>query len=159
MKTSLDLSKVAQVVSGNKSFRYSDVQHKLQKVAFDVVRFIDGSDIEGLWRIQKDEQGEYIVATYDAEQKIEKSATEKQPDWFTSIDRQDYVHVFYKNKEVKKISAKDLNLPQTASRTIAKTLQTKLASDNLFVQKFISSLDISTRSNLLTSYPELKDQK
>jgi hypothetical protein len=157
MKTSLDLSKVTQVVNGNKSFRYSDVQHKLQKVAFDVVRFIDGSDIEGLWRIQKDEQGEYIVATYDAEQKIEKSAQEKINSWSTSIDRQDQVHVFYKNKEVKKISASDLNLPNTASRTIAKTLETKLASDNSFVRKFVSTLDIATRTNLFSSYPELKE--
>lgn len=158
MKTSLDLSKVSQILSGNKSFRYSDVQHKLQKVAFDVVRFIDGSDIEGLWRIQKDEQGEYIVATYDADQKLEKSAT-KINSWSTSVDRQDEVHVFYKNTEVKKIASRELNLPQTAARTIAKTLETKLASDPSFVGKFISSLDSITRKNLLTSYPELKDEK
>ena len=158
MKTSLDLAKVSQVVNGNKSFRYSDVQNKLQKVAFDVVRFIDGSDIEGLWRIQKDDQGEYIVATYDVEQKIEKNANTSET-WSTSVDRQDRIHVFYKDKEAKSFSSSEVNLPNTASRTIAKTLQKKLASDNSFVRQFISSLDASVRTNLFSSYPELKESK
>ena len=155
---SIDLSKVAQVVNGQKIFRHAEVKDKLQKVAFDIVRFIDGSDIDGLWKIQKDDSGEYIVATYDQE-KIEKEAQKKTASqWSTSIDRQDEIHVFYGSQEVKKMSSASLNLPNSAARTIAKTLEEKLASDNSFVNKFVSSLDTSVQKLLLTSHPELKNQ-
>ena len=65
-KFAIDVDSLENKLQKKTAYRLEDVKDKVRKVAFDVVRFVDNdATIDGLWQIQKHDDGEYIVAMYE----------------------------------------------------------------------------------------------
>lgn len=153
-KFSIDYQELSNSVSyvHKNIFKLSDVKHRLEKVAFDVVRFKDGSPDE-LWQIQNSDDGDYIVARYESEEpKIEVKASEW--DILVSGSSGD-INVFYKGQPITKIASDKLGISNEDLNTVKRFLPSKLASDKSFVKALLSTLDETSKDALLKLYPEL----
>ena len=149
-KFDLDYTKLDNSLN-KKAFKLADVQDKIVRVAFDVVRFKDGNPDE-LWQIQNADDGSFIVAKYDVDEvkTTPKTASVKNADWQvnasgTSLD------IFYKGFPVKKLAG----LPQGEVESIARLLPEKLATDKTFSKALLKDLSITERNHLLKMFPEL----
>ena len=154
-KSSIDYSSLENSLdkSKQKVYKLADVQHKIRKVAFDVVRFIDGTDIEGLWKVDKTSQGEYILALYD-EDNLEKTASVKS-DWKVLLSKQNDLHVFYKNDPIIRLASHDLGVPEEELNLVPSYLPEKLANNSRLVRGLLNQLTDSERQELYKKYPEL----
>ena len=139
----------------NKTFRLVDVKDRLEKVAFDVVRFKDGNP-EELWQIQNGDDGDYIVAKYEADspEKINVVASAKTWDVLVNSPSGD-INIFYKGFPVVKTSAHKLGLPMEDLDTVKRFLPNKLQADKQLVQSLLKNLGTTERFELLRLYPEL----
>lgn len=149
---SLDYDSLSKSISraDKNTYKLSDVKHKLEKVAFDVFRMKDGKPDE-LWEIQNSDDGDYIVARYNAEEAGSEVKTSSEKGWETLItESSNDVNVFYNGHPITKIA----NVQDAA--VIKRFLPSKLANDKAFVSALLSTLDEKTRSSIYKQYPELK---
>lgn len=135
------------------SYPISEVKDQLKKVAFDVVRFVDGSNIEGLWKIESRDGEDYIVAMYP-EDTLEKSAS---TNFWSSTLTDDGINISYKNIPVKKLAFSDLSTTPERIYQLHKDLPNKLASNSKLVKTMISEISMKDQLKLFSSFPELKD--
>jgi len=154
-KSSIDYSSLESRLekSKQKVYKLEDVQHKIRKVAFDVVRFIDGSDIEGLWKVDKTPSGECIVALYD-EDSLEKTASVKS-NWKVLLSKQNDLHVFYKNEPIVRLASQDLGIPEDEVGLVPTYLPERLANNSKLVRGLLNQLSEPERQELYKKYPEL----
>jgi len=153
-KFSVDYTTLEGDISRPKHYRYEDVKHQLVKVAFDVVRFMDSEDIDGLWQIQKTKEGDVIVAMY------EQSSTPKESKagWEALTDKTGtVVNVFYKGASVTAIGLDQVGIPKEDAHLICESLPRKLAADSSFRKNMLGELSEQDRSELLREYPELRE--
>jgi hypothetical protein len=156
-RPSLDYSSLETSLekTNQKVYKLADVQHKIRKVAFDVVRFIDGSDIEGLWKIDKDNKGEYIVALYDeSDSSLEKNAS-LNSQWKVVLSKQNDLHVFYKNDPIVRLGSEDIGIPEDEISLVPTYLPQKLANNSKLVRGLLNQLSEHERQELYKKYPEL----
>ena len=155
-KTSLDYLSLENKLdkSNKKVYKLADVQHKIRKVAFDIVRFIDGSDIEGLWKVDKTPDGECIVALYDEGDGLEKTASTRS-NWKVLLSKQNDLHVFYKNEPIVRLASQDLGIPESEINLVPTYLPEKLANNSKLVRGLLNQLTESERQELYNKYPEL----
>lgn len=156
-KFSIDYQLLSNSVE-KKFFKLSDVQHKLEKVAFDVVRFKDGNP-EELWQIQNSDDGDYIVARYEMDATAETPKTEKtasSDNWEVLVNEASGdINIFYKGFPVVKTSIAQTGIPQDDLGTLKRFLPKKLSSDKQLVQSLLKNLSTTERYELLRLYPEL----
>lgn len=150
-KFAVDLDNVVSSIS-KKAFKLSEVQDKIEKVAFDVVRFKDGNP-EELWQVQTAEDGSsYIVALYNEDE--EKVATASIHPWSVVIANSD-IHFFYKKDHLCKVASSQLGF-KTDDLSLAKRyLPKKLSENAALVKALLKSVDQDTRKSILAKYPEL----
>lgn len=130
-----------------KMYKLADVSSRIEKVAFDVVRFKDDDNRANLWQIQSCDDGDYIFARYDEDFR-------KESDWEAVVDKTaSVIHIFYKNTELGKLSSQDLgNLDLDRA---AQILPKKLASNGQLKKLFLDRL--SSKQAVLSKFPELSD--
>ncbi len=134
-------------------YKYEDVKHRLRKVAFDIVRFVDADNIDGLWQIQNTDDGEVIVAMYSEEAPAEKTASASA--WRAIADRSGNVNLFYKNDPVTKVSLAKLGMADADPDAVCVTLAENLQSNSKLLDGLLASLSSEERKDLLGSHPEL----
>jgi len=137
-------------------YKLSDVAGRLEKVAFDIVRFKDSNDSDELWQIQQADDGEYIVAKYDAEpvEKVEKTASERS--WEVLVNKTSGdISVFYKSNHVAKFSATKLGVPASDLDSLTHFLPKKLNTNKELVKALLDNLSKTEKYQLLRTYPEL----
>ena len=145
---SVDFEKLDQVLN-KRAYKYNDVKDKLVKVAFDVVRFFDETNVGGLWKIQKNKDGEVIVALYE-EPTIEKSASIKNY-WNAILDSsKSNIYITYKNSVTSKIASSDLPFPTEELETFAKSITDKINSNSEFQDKVLKEAD----PQIVSQFPE-----
>jgi len=151
-KFAVDYSTLEGHFNRKKAYRLSDVKDKIRKVAFDVVRFVDSDNIDGLWQIQHTDDGDYIVAMYDdGEEKTEKSSS----DWSVLTDkRAENIHIFYKNTPVTKVASASLGVPADEVSFVCEYLPEKLASNKRLLVGLLSDLSSEDRKRLYEAHPE-----
>lgn len=150
-KFRIDYDNLSNTVD-KKSFKFSDIKHTLEKVAFDVYRSKDNP--EELWQVQNSDDGDYIVAKYsDEEQKPEVKTASRS--WQVLIEHPSDIHIFYKGQQITKLAAKNLGLNEEDLPTIEKYIPNKLATDAKFVKSLINSLDNASKEYFIKLYPEL----
>jgi hypothetical protein len=150
-KFDIDYSSLAKKL--DKRVKLSDVQNKIEKVAFGFVRFIDNDDGANLWKVQKAEDGqEYIVAVYEEE--LQKTASANP--WSVEISDNN-IHIFYKKEHLNKYASKYLGIPDEQMFLVRSYLPKKLADNKSLVQKMLKDLDPKSAEYLLTKYPELAE--
>jgi len=154
-KFSIDYQELSNSVSyvQRDFYKLSDVKHKLEKVAFDVVRFKDGNPDE-LWQIQNSDDGDYIVARYESDEpKVDAKAATL---WETLVSESSGdINIFYKGQPIVKMAASKLGISSEDVKTIKRFLPGKLASDKSFVKALLNTLDESSRDAIIKLYPEL----
>ena len=139
------------------AFRYADVKHRLKKVAFDVVRFVDGDDISGLWKVQETADGEVIIAQYDdaSNLQVEKTAS-VETNWRALADRSgENIHVFYKDSPVSKISLASIGIPTEDADVVCRYLPEKLATNEALTSNLLAEMSKSSFQELVKAHPEL----
>lgn len=138
-----------------KSFKLSDVKDKIEKVAFDIVRFKDDDKRAQLWQIQDADDGQYIVAIYDDEPETTKTASKR--DWQVVFSKEaKSLLFFYKSDPIIKIAASNLGIPQSEVHLAARYLPSKLAENPKLVEALLSELSEPAKKMVYDQYPELK---
>ena len=136
-------------------YKLADVADKVEKVAWDIVRFkdVDSDNLAKLWIVQQQDGENVIVAMYDDDD-LEKAAASASP-WAAVPDKNDNVNVFYKGEAIKRFAVSVLGLPNEDAHVVCRVLPKKLASDQKFRSSFLSSLSQKDRESLYARYPEL----
>lgn len=149
-KNSIDYSALENVIY-KKAYKLSDVSDKIEKVAFDLVRFIDRDDAANLWKVEDGQDGQaYIVALY--EQKEEKIAST----WEVKLNKvANLLEVWYKNDPLVRISCSKLGIPSKELDKVERYLPSKLASNKKLVNTLLNELSQSAKKQVLNKYPEL----
>lgn len=135
-----------------KAYRLSDVKDQLEVVAFDIVKFKDGDKSAELWQIQSADDGDYIVALYQADE-VEKSASK---DWDVVASKTaGYLEISYKGDPIVRIAASKLGIPRQELNQVPEYLPTKLAENKKLVKALLNELPASAKKEVLNKYPEL----
>ena len=161
MKFSVDYSNLDKLLD-KKTFRLADVQHRIEKVAFDIVRFRDGdpngtspdgTSPEQLWQVQSADDGDYIVSLY-REDDVKKEAGVKA--WSCTLNKSgSEMYFFYRGDRVAKLSADQLGLPRTELATAVQYLPTRLAANKNLSSALLKQASVEVRVELVKKYPEL----
>ena len=157
-KFSVDYTDLQSKLDRKKAYRLADVQGRIRKVAFDVVRFVDSDKIDDLWRIHREGDDEYIVAMYDDEDAkvVQKKASIP---WSAVADKDcQNVHIFFYETPITRIALAPLGIPAEDAHMVCKSIPEKLASDHDFLGKFVNNLNEYERSVLEEALPEFKRQ-
>lgn len=151
-KYSVDYNSLDNEVTRPKVYRYDEVKDKLIKVAFDIVRFREPSDIDGLWQIQSVDDGEVIVARYEEDPKSELKSTASE--WAVVTNRaKTHVNVFYRNESIAKFAASEL--PVTDVDFLTEKLPESLTKNEGLRKALLNSLSSAEKQELLKKFPEL----
>jgi hypothetical protein len=142
-----------QTVNQKKFYRLADVKSRIEKVAFDVVRFTDSEDLDKLWIIREENGDKVLVAMYEDDSNKEITV---KASWAAIPDKTGNVNVFYKGDPITKIAVEQMGIPKEDNALVSRSLPNKLASDKSFVSSMLSSLSVQNRSELYSKYPELK---
>jgi hypothetical protein len=152
-KFAIDYSSLHENVNSPKRYLLADVKHRIKKVAFDVVRFMDGADIDGLWQIKQTDDGqEYIVAMYDqSAPKTEKTSC----NWSVVVDKLSNASVFYKGAPVVKLALASMGISAEETEIIKEHLPQTLQTNPKLANSLINSISPTVMSELVKEYPEL----
>jgi hypothetical protein len=133
-----------------KAYRLNDVKDKVEKVAFDIVRFKDGDKAADLWQIHSTEDGDYIIALYqDSEEK-----TASCWDVLLSKNGSD-LQISYKGDPLIKLSASQLGIPNFELDKVEQYLPKKLSENKKLVKALLNQLSSTAKEQVLGKYPEL----
>jgi hypothetical protein len=150
-KFNLDYSGLANTIT-KKAYRLSDVKDQLETVAFDVVRFKTNDKGAELWQVNHAEDGDYIVALYEDEDELEKTAVL----WNVLVTKNGSdLQVSYKGDPLVRLSASKLGIPSTELHKAEKYLPEKLATNKKLVKALLSELNETARQEVSKRYPEL----
>lgn len=135
-----------------KVYKLADVKDKIEKVAFDVVRFVESDNIDDLWQIQHCHDGDYIVAMYEDKQ---MTSTASEEIFWKALADNDQVFVYYKNTPVTKISLASIGIPADEANLVRRYLPKKLASNKKLVNQLLNQLENDQKAELYRKFPEL----
>jgi hypothetical protein len=161
-KFSVDISDMTYDILKKKAYRLSDVQDRIERVAFDVVRFRDNKDTDMLWKIQETSEGPVIVALYDEENSdlpsITASVSSKKNDWEVLSDKiANSVDIFYHGEPVIKIKASDVpEMSKEDFSAMPRWLPNKLAEDESFQSIILKKMASANREVFVSKHPELR---
>lgn len=132
-----------------KAYKLSEVQDRLETVAFDIVRFRDGDDSANLWKIQDADDGQYIVALYEQDDV-------KTSDWDVAVSKTaSHIQVSYKGDPIVKIASSKLGIPPNELYKAQSYLPNKLSENKKLVKALLNELGESAKKEVLNKYPEL----
>lgn len=147
-KFPLDFSKLENKIY-KKGYRFEDVKEHLETVAFDIVRFKDGDVGADLWQVQSADDGDYIVALYQPE---EKTASP----WNISINKiAGNIQISYKGDPLVKIACSKLGIPNNEIEKIKDYLPLRLSENKKLVKSLLNELTPSIKQEIFNKYPEL----
>jgi len=148
-----DYTSLDQKINAKKFIRLADVEDRIERVAFDVVRFNDDNGFDKLWIVEEKDGDKVLVAMYDDDEIEPKTASANI--WETVADKSG-VNIFYKGEPIKRVAMASLGLEAAEAKSVCRYLPGKLASDKDMVGSLLDDLSESERNTLFTKYPELK---
>lgn len=150
-KFNVDYSGLANTIT-KKAYRLSDVKDQLETVAFDVVRFKTNDKGAELWQVNHAEDGDYIVALYEDEDELEKTANV----WNVLVTKSGSdLQVSYKGDPLVRLSSAKLGIPSSELHKAEQYLPEKLATNKKLVKALLSELNETARQEVSKRYPEL----
>lgn len=148
-KFAIDYSRLENKIY-KKAYRLADVKEQLETVAFDIVKFKDGDNAANLWQIQSADDGDYIVALYQPEEKIASQ------EWEVVLSKTaGSVQFFYKGDPIVKMAASKLGVPSNQLDKVSEYLPAKLNENKKLVKSLLNELSPSAKNAVLNKYPEL----
>jgi len=149
-KNSIDYSGLERKIY-KKAYKLSDVQDRLETVAFDIVRFKDSDKAADLWQVQSADDGEYIVALYQPEEETKTASL-----WDVRVSKTaGDLQISYKGDPLVRISSSKIGIPRNELQKAEEYLPEKLASNKKLVKALLNELPESTKKEVLSKYPEL----
>lgn len=147
-KYTIDFNALDQTINAPKKIKLAEVKDRIEKVGFDVVRFVDDKNKLNLWQVV---DGDYIVAMYDEPKEITTG------NWSVESDRHNKsATIFYKDAPIKSIAFSELGIPEEEIKNFKSVLPERLSNNKDFVTSMLNSLDINYKKALFERYPELK---
>jgi hypothetical protein len=135
-----------------KAYRLEDVKDRIERVAFDVVRFKDDDNGANLWQVQSSDDGDYIVSIYEPDPE-EKIASEN---WKVSINKiSGDLQISYKGDPLVRVAYSKLGIPRAELNKAEQYLPQKLADNKKLVTALLNELNESAKKEVLSKYPEL----
>ena len=154
-KFSVDYSGLVSSIT-KKAYRLSDVKDQLETVAFDVVRFKDADKGADLWQVQSADDGDYIVALYDDEDKDELDKTASSNPWSVFVTKNGHdLQISYKGDPLVRLASSKLGIPSVELHRAEQYLPEKLATNKKLVKALLSELSETARHEVSKRYPEL----
>lgn len=149
-KNSIDYSSLENKIY-KKAYRLEDVKDKIEKVAFDVVRFKDDDKGANLWQIQDADDGQYIVAIYE-DSELSKTSSP----WEVNVSKTaGDVQISYKGDPIVRLNSNKLGIPKNELEQVSTYLPEKLANNKKLVKSLLNELSPSAKKEVLNKYPEL----
>jgi len=137
-KFELDYKSLSNVVDPDTSrIPLKGNEHRIIRVAFDMVRFKD-SGPEELWQIQSNDDGEFLVRTFD----IGDEENVVTSNWKVMLDKkEENITVAYQNIPIKRVACKEYGATNTKEAWMLRdTIYERLNSDQKFIRSFYFSL-------------------
>ncbi len=150
-----DYESLEKRIAGRKVYKLADVQDRIERVAFDVVRFRDSGGLDKLWVIQEHEGEQVLVAMYDDDE-VQKEAVASDRSWAAVPDNSGNVSVFYRSEPIIRLAMRKLGLANEDAGTVSRYLPEKLSSDRDLTQALLKELPSQEREALFAKYPELR---
>ena len=152
-KFTVDFDHLTQTLLPKKrAYRLADVEDRIERVAYDLVRFRDNADTEQLWKIEEGTDGPVIVALYDEEGKT----AEASPRNWDAIPDKKAVHVFYKGEPLVSLSSQELGIPVEEFGIVRRWLPRKLEVDQDLQKALLSKVASNGRELIAQRFPELR---
>jgi hypothetical protein len=134
-----------------RAYRLEDVKDKIERVAFDIVRFKDDDNGANLWQVQSADDGDYIVAIYEPTDE-EKVAS----NWDVSLNKiSGDLSISYKGDPIVRVASSRLGIPRSELDKTERYLPQKLADNKRLVKALLNELSESAKKEVLSKYPEL----
>jgi hypothetical protein len=132
-KFSVDINSLSNTIN-KKSYKLSEVSDKIEKVAFDIVRFKDCDDRANLWQIQSADDGDYIVSMYEGDTSGQKISEASSSSWEVIADKSAGNLMFYRGDEfVVKVAAKEFGVDTDLDK-FSKHLTKSMSSNDKLVK-------------------------
>lgn len=154
-KFTVDFDHLTQtVLPPQRIYRLADVEHRIEKVAYDLVRFRDNADTEQLWKIEEGADGPVIVALYGDDGGLKTSESSIKNDWEAIPDKKS-MHIFYKGEEIISLNSEDLGIPVDEFDLVRRWLPRKLSSDQGLQKALLRKVASAGRELIAQRFPEL----
>lgn len=153
-KFTVNFDNLSQTLLPQRSYRLADVQDRIEKVAYDLVRFRENEDTDQLWKIQEGVDGPVIVALYGDDGGLSVESTE-QNDWEALPDKS-AMHIYYKGEPLVSLSSGDIGIPEEEFNIARRWLPKKLASDESLQKELFSKVAGRSRELICERFPELR---
>jgi len=155
-KFTVDFDSLASTLLPKKAHRLADVEGRIEKVAYDLVRYRDNDDTDQLWKIEEGADGPVIVALYgDDGGLVVESEKEEKTDWDAVPDKT-AMHIYYKNEPIVTLSSKDLGISSLEFSLARKWLPKKLAADERLQANLLTKVASASRALIPDRFPELR---
>jgi hypothetical protein len=147
----IDYSGLADKIT-KRAYKLEDVKDKIERVAFDIVRFKDADKGADLWQVQSADDGEqYIVSMYEPEEAIISEASWNVVANTIAGD----IQISYKGDPLVRIASSKLGIPVHELHKVQSYLPSKLAENKKLVKALLNELGKSAKEKVLSKYPEL----
>jgi|SRR5690606_32676585 len=154
-KFTVNFDNLSQTLLPQRSYRLADVQNRIEKVAYDLVRFRDNEDTEQLWKIQDGSDGPVIVALYGEDGGLAVESNNEKNDWDALPDKS-AMHIYYKGEPLVSLSSSDMGIPETEFNIARRWLPKKLANDESLQKEIFSKVAGRSRELICQRFPELR---
>ena len=149
-KDSIDYASLGNKIY-KRAYKLSEVKEDLETIAFDIVRFRGDDNSANLWQIQSSDDGDYIVAMYEPEEKVANV-------WEVVINKSaGDLQVSYKGDPIVRVSSSKLGIPPSELSKVEVYLPEKLATNKKLVKALLNELQGSAKKAVLSKYPELAE--
>lgn len=153
-KFSLDFNTLSNTIS-KKVYKLSDVADRIEKIAFDIVRFRDGDDRANLWQIQSADDGDYIVSMYDNETSEQKKS---ESSWEVVANKSaGELSFFYNDDFVVKVSAAQFGIENDNLDNFSKHLNSRLSDNKKLASMLVKKASKEVREALVKKYPNISE--
>lgn len=155
-KFTVDFDHLTQTLLPKKrAYRLADVEDRIERVAYDLVRFRDNADTDQLWKIEESSEGPVIVALYGDDGEIKTVESSTKNDWDAIPDKK-AMHVFYKGEPLVSLSSEDLGIPAEEFGLLRRWLPRKLETDQGLQKALLNKVASSGRELIAQRFPELR---
>jgi len=155
-KFTINFDNLAQGLAPANAYRLKDVEHRIEKVAYDLVRFRENSDTDQLWKIKESPDGEaVIVALYDDGGSLSAESVEQAKNDWEAIPDKTAMNIYYKGEPLVSLSSDDMGMPVEDFGTCARWLPQKLAGDDSLQKSLFKKMASASREHLSARFPEL----
>ena len=153
-KFTVNFDRLAEEVVPQQVYRLKDVEHRIEKVAYDLVRFRENEDTDQLWKIEEGVDGPVIIALYGDDGSLLKSESNIEKQWEVLPDKT-AMHFYYKGEPLVSLSSEQLGIPKEEFNIAGRWMPKKLATDERFQSLLLNTINRSGRVHIAQRFPEL----